>query len=233
MRHISGARFACRGSGGNDSAAREDNLQFESIGSVGFWLKTDDPGIEVSIAIDDPNTAERGRFRAVISDDQWHRYEWFLDEDSEWEGWVNGNGQIDETRVTIDSIQFTGSSDAQIYLDDVFWDPTAVYVPPVPGDFDEDGDVDNDDLSLWKSGFGTPTGAAVPDGDADGDGDVDNADLMIWQRNYTGPLLATIPVPEPSGMLLQAMGILAVVFAFRMRCAEKKVRRFALPFSRF
>ncbi|MCH8841334.1 MAG: hypothetical protein IH831_11820 [Planctomycetes bacterium] len=123
VRHISGARYGFL-NGGSDAAHRTDNLQFESIGSVGFWLKTDDPGLSVSIALDDPSTGDRGFPKAIIADNQWHKYQWFLDEPDEWEAWIAaGNGQIDGVNVTLDSIQFFGSSDAQIYLDDVFWDP--------------------------------------------------------------------------------------------------------------
>jgi hypothetical protein len=47
----------------------------------------------------------------------------------------------------------------------------------LPGDFDEDGTVDGDDLNLkWKTGFGTATGATHMQGDADTDADVDGAD---------------------------------------------------------
>lgn len=40
---------------------------------------------------------------------------------------------------------------------------------PVAGDFNEDGDVDDDDLPIWKNGFG-PT--------------YDGGDFLAWQRNY-------------------------------------------------
>ena len=49
-------------------------------------------------------------------------------------------------------------------------------------DFDEDGDVDRDDLSKWESDFGGPGS------DADGDGDSDGADFFglaaaVWTRD--------------------------------------------------
>lgn len=199
VRHISGARYGFQ-DGGNNAAARIDNLQFESIGSVGFWLKTDDPGLEVSIALDDPGTGDRGILKSVIADNQWHKYEWFLDETTEWEAWIGaGNGQIDGANVTIDSIQLIGSSDAQVYLDDVFWDPQAIFMPPMPGDFNGDGAVDGVDLTQWQTGYGTASDATRMGGDADQDGDVDGIDYLTWQRNQTsGNLQGASAIPEPS-----------------------------------
>ena len=79
-----------------------------------------------------------------------------------------------------------------------------------PADFNSDGFVKGDDLSLWKTGFGTQTGAGRSNGDADSDGDVDGADLLLWQRQYTGPSLnvAVAAVPEP------ATGVLGLLFSF-------------------
>ncbi|MEM8946584.1 MAG: SpoIID/LytB domain-containing protein [Planctomycetota bacterium] len=216
VRHISGARYGFQ-DGGSNTAARIDNLQFESIGSIGFWLKTDDPGLEVSIALDDPETGDRGVLQSVIADNQWHKYEWFLDEPSEWEAWIGaGNGQIDGTNVSIDSIQLVGSSDAQVYLDDIFWDPQAVFVPPIPGDFDGNGFVDGADLDAWQTGYGITAAASIADGDADGDGNVDGADYLVWQRNF-GPAanVSASAVPEPATAAMFTIGCLSLAVTVR------------------
>ena len=75
------------------------------------------------------------------------------------------------------------------------------------GDFDEDGDVDGDDLANWQTGFGASSGASHNAGDADGDGDVDGADFLLWQGEFTGPstLTTTMAVPEPAGATLFLM----------------------------
>ena len=45
------------------------NIDLFTDGYLGFWLKTTDPGLQVSIAVDDvEGTAERGLFRDVIPD---------------------------------------------------------------------------------------------------------------------------------------------------------------------
>jgi hypothetical protein len=74
----------------------------------------------------------------------------------------------------------------------------------IPGDFDDDGDVDADDLADWQTSYGID-GAA----DADDDGDSDGRDFLIWQRNYTGPgSIAAFSVPEPTSLLVVIFGII-------------------------
>ncbi len=104
------------------------NVQFEAIGSVGLWLKSSTPGLEVSLAIDDATGGERGVRTAVVADGQWRRYEWRLDSAIDWEAWAaGGNGVIDGVtdggRVSLDSVQFFGATDATVFLDTVYWDP--------------------------------------------------------------------------------------------------------------
>lgn len=68
-------------------------------------------------------------------------------------------------------------------------------------DFDEDGDVDGDDLTYWQGNYGMLSGATHTNGDADEDGDVDGADFLTWQRSYAPSVAAVtsnILVPEPN-----------------------------------
>jgi hypothetical protein len=69
-------------------------------------------------------------------------------------------------------------------------------------DFDEDDDVDGDDLTRWRNNFGT--GTAHMTGDADADGDADGADFLVWQSQLGGPpsVVATAAVPEPATHML-------------------------------
>ena len=96
-------------------------------------------------------------------------------------------------------------------------------------DFDEDGDVDGDDLLRWQTNYGM-TGADHMDGDADGDDDVDGRDFLTWQRQYTGPgvlvsALSLSPaalnsvVPEPDTLVLFLGGLL--VGARRRVCTAR------------
>jgi hypothetical protein len=89
----------------------------------------------------------------------------------------------------------------------------------VPGDFDNDHDVDGADFAVWQTNFPLTTGATVATGDADGDGDVDGADFVAWQTNFptsAGPGVS--PVPEPSSIiLLSTLGGIVVLVRWRGR----------------
>ncbi|MEN1679298.1 MAG: SpoIID/LytB domain-containing protein [Planctomycetota bacterium] len=197
VRHLSGARLSDFG-GSSNAAARVANLQFESIGSVGFWLKTTTPGLQVSIAIDDPTTGDRGVLREIVADGEWRKYQWFLDREEDWEAWIGaGNGVITGETVTIDSIQILGASDAQVYLDTVFWDPAAEFLPRFAGDFNNDGVVDAADYTVWRDSVGQQ-GVGLS-ADADDDGEVSVADYLVWKNNFgASPSPAAAAVPEPS-----------------------------------
>ncbi|MEO2046672.1 MAG: GH25 family lysozyme [Pirellulales bacterium] len=205
-RHLSGL--------GTPVANPATNLALEATGNLGFWLKTDDPGISVQIAVDDPNTGDRGISKDVIADSQWHLYQWELEDDLQWEAWVNEEGIITGPTVTIDSIQFRGAGAATIYLDSVAHNPIGSLLP-LPGDFNQDRDVDGDDLSTWQSDFGTASDATTSNGDADGDSKVDGADFLIWQRNLTPVSRSSnsIGVPEPGALWLMVCMICRVVRA--------------------
>jgi hypothetical protein len=71
-------------------------------------------------------------------------------------------------------------------------------------DFDEDEDVDGNDLAIWQSEFGMAPPADHADGDADFDQDVDGADFLRWQRQVgeTSAITAATVVPEPSAGIL-------------------------------
>lgn len=80
-------------------------------------------------------------------------------------------------------------------------------------DFNEDTFIDETDLTLWQSNYGTNSGALHGTGDSDQDADVDAADFLNWQRQLTGaaaPVASTATVPEPtSGVLLLTMWVLS------------------------
>lgn len=76
----------------------------------------------------------------------------------------------------------------------------------IAADFDDDDDVDGDDLTIWEGTFG-----ATDAGDADGDGDSDGNDFITWQRQFgltSPPAAAAAGVPEPS---TAALAMLALV----------------------
>jgi T5SS/PEP-CTERM-associated repeat protein len=107
-------------------------------------------------------------------------------------------------------------------------------------DFDEDGDVDGNDLTNWKAGYGFsgPTTTHMQ-GDADSDLDVDGADYLIWQQQL-GSVTAVSGVdqvvPEPAAALMLIMGM-STVCSRRARPSEnvhccRSACRPMQPFSR-
>lgn len=103
------------------------------------------------------------------------------------------------------------------------------HVPP-DADFDENGDVDGNDLTRWRNNFGT--GTTHMQGDADADGDTDGADFLAWQRQLNAPTSAAVAsaaVPEPAGDRLSWVGAIAAVVGIRRRRALTAFGRHVRP----
>lgn len=195
LRHLSGGASP----GGNTPLVAE--------GSIGFWLKTETPGVTVQIGLDDPGSADLGTLKSVVPDGEWRLYQWDLEDDSQWSGWVTGDGIITGPTVTIDAIFFYGSGDAEVFLDTVAHNPNGSLLL---GDFDGNGLVDEADYVLWKDSYGQ-TGANLP-ADANLDARVDAADFALWRDAYDAMTPAqTIPEPISLGLVafscLSALGV--------------------------
>jgi len=79
-----------------------------------------------------------------------------------------------------------------------------IYYPGRPGDADDDGDVDLDDFSAFKRGFGT--GSTWAQGDFDGNGKVDLDDFLILKANFNATA-----VPEPATAALLGVGAMVLL----------------------
>lgn len=99
---------------------------------------------------------------------------------------------------------------------------TATFAVPLglPGDFDDDVDVDGTDFLTWQRSFGnTVSPGTVADDNLNGV--VDVLDLKIWQENYGEPgntLRAienqSLAIPEPVSLLTYCLGLI-FISAFR------------------
>ena len=80
------------------------------------------------------------------------------------------------------------------------------------GDFNYDGVVDTRDYSVWRSSFGSVLQLAA---DGNENGVVDAADYVVWRKNLGSqgppPTGMSAAVPEPSTLLLAALGGIAVI----------------------
>jgi hypothetical protein len=92
--------------------------------------------------------------------------------------------------------------------------------PARPGDYNTDGDVDEEDFALWRSTFGS----TVLSADGNRDGRVDAADYVIWRKNSLSAAtnaseVLPLSVPEP-------INFGAVVFALAallINCRRKRI----------
>ncbi|QDT72148.1 matrixin family metalloprotease [Lacipirellula limnantheis] len=89
-----------------------------------------------------------------------------------------------------------------------------LYGPALRADFNHDNVVDDDDLAIWKTGFGTTLAVDPMTGDADGNGAIDGADLLVWQRESstgagTSTAVATVPEGSALTLALVAAGVAA------------------------
>jgi hypothetical protein len=224
-----GGLWNLRHNSGIGALAHPDgNVHLEPTGWVGFWMKTDDPGMQVQIGVDDPvgNTAlERGVPLDVVADGMWHLYQWNFEEADHWHAFAGGaNGQIDAASgfVTVDSIWLSGAGEALLFLDTVSHNPEGPLT--AAGDFNGDGVVDSGDLNAWIQESGSTGSAQFGDGDADADGDVDGGDFLAWQRTLglsnalpSSSRSVAAAVPEPAAALLTATVGLAALVARQVR----------------
>lgn len=100
-------------------------------------------------------------------------------------------------------------------------DTLTLSVTSLPGDIDQDGDVDPADAALFTSHLGLTTGSVWTTGDFNGDGATTLADLALLQGNF-GQIAPPSPaaVPEPSTELM-ALTVVALGFLSRRRHATR------------
>jgi hypothetical protein len=192
-----GAWFARHVSGGGNPA---NNASRPAIGSVGLWAKTADADLQISLVVDDASglTGERGLAQEMIGDGQWHSYFWDVTDASQWEGWVNGDGTVDE-RFTLDSIQLFGpptnglNQDATVCIDAI----SHITPGAVRGNFNGDFVVDAADYVAWRK---------------NSQGVYTHDDYNVWRAHYgaaAGPgagasSLIHSGVPEPASLVILA-----------------------------
>ncbi len=201
LRHLSGG-----GSPGN-------NVSLASTGYIGFLLKVHPTGVQTgdlqaSIILDDGASHERAEMLDVIADGDWHLYQWNLDDPDDWFSFASGNGQIDASTFTVDSIYLTSALnlDFTVFFDLLVHDPSGnlAFLAPEPGDVNLDGVVDIFDVNVVSAHWGE----AGPAGDANGDGHVDIFDVNLISANWTAASEgAASSVPEPPALPLAACGL--------------------------
>ena len=90
-------------------------------GVVGFWVWSGGTGTTVGIGIDDSDGTERSTSKAIAAN-TWTYVSWALNDAAQWNAWVNGNGAITGSTVTLDAIWLYHANtayDLNVYIDDV------------------------------------------------------------------------------------------------------------------
>ncbi len=91
----------------------------------------------------------------------------------------------------------------------------SIGTPPMAGDANYDGTVDDDDACLLASNWQKTANASWSEGDFNGDGRVDDDDATLlaanWQASQSGQ---DVSVPEPRSVVLLIGGLIAVMFGF-------------------
>ena len=122
--------LSCRFLSGVGAPTSNDSLA--PFGWVGYWMKTNTapPGAMVAIGIDDPSdpATKRSVMLPVISDGEWHLYQWNIEDISQWTPWVvtSGLSKIKGPRASIDAVWFfapNGSQPWVLNLDNVSYNP--------------------------------------------------------------------------------------------------------------
>ena len=117
-------------------------------------------------------------------------------------------------RFGLMTLYIPGSGNSSdIYFDDLTFGTESI-APPLPGDFDEDGDVDFADFVILRDGFL----ASSMLGDMDFDNDVDLVDFRLFKNEYEAINPSSAPlgpeqllIPEPAALTLMFFGMAAVV----------------------
>ena len=94
----------------------------------------------------------------------------------------------------------------------------------LPGDFDADGNVDQDDYTKWRAGHGGTNPNPASDGNSNAT--FDASDYVAWRKNFGASVLAGAgsgtgaAVPEPTTIILMAqfgISVLLLTGSVRLR----------------
>ncbi len=139
---------------------------------------------------------------------------WWNDSISNWDSITNA---VRDTDYTLGTLTVGALDYALLTVGDV----------PPPGDYDLDGDVDEDDFQVWRSSYGM-TGAAIA-ADGNKDGIVDAADYTVWRDNLGTSSLSSLSqvstVPEPQTLLLAMGCVPGILLLYRRRNDQRAKRR--------
>jgi hypothetical protein len=136
-----------------------------------------------------------------------------------WYGWI-GVRILNETDATGEVVGWGYETEPGVSI------LAGAEAAALPGDYNANGEVDTADYVLWRKNNGLMGGATPAQGDGTGDGNVTVADYDFWRSHFgEGAGAGTLvghgasfqAVPEPSSLLLAALGAIVFIGAFFVR----------------
>jgi len=114
--------------------------------------------------------------------------------------------QTNFARGIIDEVAYYARGLTAAEIADHFRSLTSTLV----GDYDNDGEVDDEDFLIWKQEFGLTVDPVGIGADGNGDGIVNALDFAVWRNNLgaTADPPGGATVPEPGSILLLVVGLL-------------------------
>ena len=180
----------------NDAHEGSDFLRV-SGGNSGYWHATDavaGHSYQVTAWLRDPTASAGGKLRIEFKDQGQKTIAVFDRIEQAAEAWapisMNATAPAGAWQIAV-SLR-AGGADATVEFDSI----SLSDLDARPADFNDDGRVDRDDLSLWNAAVGN--GALA---DANGDGLTGGADFIIWQR-FASQTAGVAQAPEPTGWAL-------------------------------
>lgn len=101
------------------------NVSVSRNGRIGYWVYAAGTGFSVGLGVDDGSGTERADSRPIAAN-TWTWVEWDLTDPIVWNPWVDGNGTINSSSVTLDAILIyhaPTTSTVNVYIDEVQWSP--------------------------------------------------------------------------------------------------------------
>jgi hypothetical protein len=208
----------------------DDGQPIGLLGSLGVDASTGD----VLYQIQDSAVFTEADKNIVFN--QWHHFRLLLDFSlDKYFGYVDGE-LVASTGFADRGLNLDDFTDADIAAIAAAGDPASLALASSAvfdnlvirdgfGDYDVDGDFDDDDYALWRQSFGQTV--QIPGFGADGNssGKVDAADYVIWRRRadttQSGGAASASVVPEPASVGLAIFSLHALAFATTRRRSRK------------
>ncbi|MCO6046771.1 pentapeptide repeat-containing protein [Aeoliella sp. ICT_H6.2] len=232
-----GARFLNTASSTTQNLIRLDGHVAGLDIAAGETMRLWDYHHETPIAIvveDGMSIDPLGTLRTVFEDDQWGStlsfdagvpvslggtLELLLDDEVDTESLAGTTFQLFDWA----GVSPTGAFDQIAMEPNTTWDTSQLYTTGevtllsaggLPGDFNDDGQVNLADYTVWRNNLGAASELAINSA-GNGTGGVDAGDYTVWKNNFgsrVGPPWAVpATVPEPTGFALVAIGLLGVL----------------------